>query len=98
MIDFENDKIVSMSIVYSDSGINQIKITSGSFFVSFGELSDPNDYTEKIAFTEERPLIGLFGSMNEKKLVSLGIIFFKVECDDSGMEQSSDAVVDETEA
>ena len=54
--------------------------------MSFGVLSDPTTKTEKITFMEERPLIGLFGTTTEHKLASLGIILFKVECDDSGLE------------
>ena len=38
--------------------------------------------TDNINFTEERPLIGLFGTMTDGKVTSLGIIFYKTECDD----------------
>ena len=49
--------------------------------ISFGETYQEGTKTDAISFTEDRPLIGLFGTMTDGEVTSLGIIFYKTECE-----------------
>ena len=65
--------------------------------MTVGVLSDSTTKSEKITFVEEMPLIGLFGSINEQKLVSLGIILLNVDCEDSDLEPEVDEIIEADE-
>ena len=82
IVDVTENPVTSLSISFSPSGITRLQITTGNSTNTFGETLQEDTMTDNINFTEERPLIGLFGTMTDGKVTSLGIIFYKTECDD----------------
>ena len=83
IVDLIENTITSLSISYSHSAITRLQITTGNSTKSFGETPQDSTMTDNINFTEERPLIGFFGTMTDGVVTSLGIIFYKTDCPES---------------
>ena len=83
IVDLTENTVTSLSISYSHSAITRLQITTGNSTKSFGETPQDSTMTDNINFTEERPLIGFFGTMTDGKVTSLGIIFYQTDCPES---------------